>query len=100
MLHGLTAAFRELQFTIKAGENKPWADKRVRQAVNLAINRQNLIDKVYNGTGQYSGHVAAGYGPWVDPAERAEDEVGEVRPAEGEEADGGGGLLEGLRRRR
>ena len=36
---GLTAAFRELQFTIKAGENKPWADKRVRQAVNFAINR-------------------------------------------------------------
>ena len=68
VLSGLTAAFRELQFTIKAGENKPWADKRVRQAVNLAINRHEiLIDKVYNGTGQYSGHVAAGYGPWVIP---------------------------------
>jgi peptide/nickel transport system substrate-binding protein len=65
VLHNLTAAFRELQFTIKAGENKPWADKRVRQAVNFAINRQNLIDKVYAGYGQFSGHVAAGYGPWV-----------------------------------
>jgi peptide/nickel transport system substrate-binding protein len=67
VLHGLTAAFRELQFTIKDGENKPWADKRVRQAINLAINRQDLLNKVYNGTGEYSGHVAAGYGPWVIP---------------------------------
>jgi len=67
VLSGLTAAFRELQFTIKAGENKPWADKRVRQAVNLAINRTEILQKVYNGTGQFSGHVAAGYGPWVIP---------------------------------
>jgi len=67
VLHNLTAAFRELQFTIKAGENKPWADRRVRQAINFAINRQDLISKVYNGEGQYSGHVAAGYGPWVIP---------------------------------
>ncbi|MBA3841409.1 MAG: ABC transporter substrate-binding protein [Actinobacteria bacterium] len=67
VLKGLTAAFRELQMTIKAGENKPWADRRVRQAVNMAINRQDIINKVYNGEGQYSGHVAAGYGPWVIP---------------------------------
>jgi peptide/nickel transport system substrate-binding protein len=67
VLAGLTAAFRELQFTIKEGENKPWADRRVRQAMNLAINRQEIISKVYNGLGQYSGHVAAGYGPWVIP---------------------------------
>jgi peptide/nickel transport system substrate-binding protein len=67
VLKGLTAAFRELQFTIKAGEDKPWHDRRVRQAINLAIDRQELIDKVYNGEGQFSGHVAAGYGPWVIP---------------------------------
>jgi peptide/nickel transport system substrate-binding protein len=70
VLHNLTAAFRELQFTIKQGENKPWADKRVRQAINFAINRQNLIDKVYAGYGQFSGHVAAGYGPWVIPKDQ------------------------------
>jgi len=64
---GLTAAFRELQMTIKAGENKPWHDRRVRQAVNMAINRAELITKVYGGEGVYSGHVAAGYGPWVIP---------------------------------
>jgi ABC-type transport system substrate-binding protein len=67
VLQGLTAAFRELQFTIKAGENKPWHDRRVRQAINLAIDRQEIIDKVYGGRGQFSGHVAAGYGPWVIP---------------------------------
>ena len=64
VLHNLTAAFRELQMTIKPGDNKPWADKRVRQAVNFAINRANIITKVYGGFGQNSGHVAAGYGPW------------------------------------
>src|SRR5262245_61038044 len=63
VLHGLNAAFRELQFTIKRGETKPWHDKRVRQAVNFAINRQNIIDKVYGGFGVYSGHIATGYGP-------------------------------------
>jgi peptide/nickel transport system substrate-binding protein len=67
VLKGLTAAFRELQFTIKAGENKPWHDVRVRQAINFAINRQDIINKVYTGEGQYSGHVAAGYGPWQMP---------------------------------
>jgi peptide/nickel transport system substrate-binding protein len=70
VLRGLTAAFRELQFTIKTGENKPWHDKRVRQAVNFAINRQEIINRVYSGFGEYSGHVPPGYGPW--PLTRAE----------------------------
>ena len=70
VLHNLTAAFRELQFTVKAGDNKPWADKYVRQAINKAINRQNLIDKVYAGYGKYSAQVAAGYGPWQLPQDQ------------------------------
>jgi peptide/nickel transport system substrate-binding protein len=70
VLRGLTAAFRELQMTQKAGEDKPWHDVRVRQAVNFAINRQQIIDRVYNGFGEYSGHVPPGYGPW--PLSRAE----------------------------
>jgi peptide/nickel transport system substrate-binding protein len=70
VLHNLTAAFRELQFTVKAGDNKPWADKYVRQAINKAINRQNLIDKVYSGYGKYSAQVAAGYGPWQLPQDQ------------------------------
>jgi peptide/nickel transport system substrate-binding protein len=63
VLRGGTAAFRELQFTIK-GDPKPWHDIRVRQAVNLAINRQAIINTVYGGNGNYSGIVPPGYGPW------------------------------------
>lgn len=63
VLRGGTAAFRELQFTIK-GDPKPWHDARVRQAVNFAINRQAIINTVYNGSGNYSGIVPPGYGPW------------------------------------
>jgi len=70
VLRGLTAAFRELQITQKPGETKPWHDKRVRQAVNFAINRQEILNRVYNGFGEYSGHVPPGYGPW--PLTRAE----------------------------
>ena len=56
-----TAAFRELQLTIK-GDPKPWHDIRVRQAVNLAINRQAIINTVVNGNGKFTG-TPAGYGP-------------------------------------
>ena len=63
VLRGGTAAFRELQFTIK-GDPKPWHDIRVRQAVNLAINRQAIINTVYAGNGNFSGIVPPGYGPW------------------------------------
>jgi peptide/nickel transport system substrate-binding protein len=64
VLKGLTAAFRELQMTLKNGEDKPWHDIRVRQAVNHAINRQEILTKVYSGNGAFSGHVPPGYGPW------------------------------------
>ena len=63
ILRGGTAAFRELQFTIK-GDPKPWHDIRVRQAVNFAINRQAILNTVYSGNGNYSGIVPPGYGPW------------------------------------
>ena len=64
VLKGQTAGFYELQFTVKAGQNKPWADKRVRQAINMAINRDDMIQKVLAGQGQYSGHVPPAYGQW------------------------------------
>ena len=51
VLKGQTAGFYELQFTVKAGQNQPWADKRVRQAINMAINRDDLIQKVLAGPG-------------------------------------------------
>jgi len=49
---------------LKPGETQPYHDVRVRQAVNHAINRQEIIDTVYGGNGKYSGHVPPGYGDW------------------------------------
>jgi peptide/nickel transport system substrate-binding protein len=69
VLKGGTAAFRELQITIK-GDPKPWHDVRVRQAVNMAIDRQAIINVVYGGNGNFSGIVPPGYGPW--PLSQAE----------------------------
>ena len=64
VLSNLNAAFRELQMTIKPGRNEPWADARVRQAVNFAINRQQIIQNVYSGEAAYTSYVPPGYGPW------------------------------------
>jgi peptide/nickel transport system substrate-binding protein len=64
VLRGPNAAFRELQMTIKTGENRPWHDRRVRLAVNHAINRTDIIRRVYSGEAEYSGFVPPGYGPW------------------------------------
>src|ERR687898_2050148 len=64
VLKGNSAAFRELQMTIKRGENKPWHDRRVRLAVMHAINRADIIRRVYSGEAEYSGFVPPGYGPW------------------------------------
>ena len=44
VLSALNAAFRELQMSLKPGKNEPWADPRVRQAVNFAINRKQIIE--------------------------------------------------------
>jgi peptide/nickel transport system substrate-binding protein len=64
VLKGPNAAFRELQMTIKKGENKPWHDQRVRLAVMHAINRADIIKRIYSGEAEYSGFVPPGYGPW------------------------------------
>jgi peptide/nickel transport system substrate-binding protein len=64
VLSNLNAAFRELQMTLKPGRNEPWADARVRQAVNFAINRQQIIQNVYSGEAAYTSYVPPGYGPW------------------------------------
>jgi len=63
ILKGLTAVFREIEFTIK-GTGKPWDNVKVRQAVNAAINRQALIENVYGGDAVYSSKIPPGYGPW------------------------------------
>ncbi len=50
--------------TLKPGRNEPWADPRVRQAVNMAINRKQIIDVVYSGQAAYTSYAPPGYGPW------------------------------------
>jgi peptide/nickel transport system substrate-binding protein len=64
VLKGPNAAFRELQMTIKQGQDKPWHDQRVRLAVMHAIDRADIIKRVYSGEAEYSGFVPPGYGPW------------------------------------
>jgi peptide/nickel transport system substrate-binding protein len=64
VLSHTNAAFRELQMTLKPGKNEPWADQRVRRAVNFAINRQQIIQNVYSGEASYTSYVPPGYGPW------------------------------------
>lgn len=64
VLSNLNAAFRELQMSLKPGKNEPWADPRVRMAVNYAINRKQIIDTVYSGEAAYTSYVPPGYGPW------------------------------------
>jgi peptide/nickel transport system substrate-binding protein len=63
VLKGLTGAQREIEFTIKP-ERKPWNDVRVRQAINFAIDRNEIIEKVYGGDAAYSGKIPPGYGTW------------------------------------
>jgi len=55
-----------MQMTIK-DDTKPWHDKRVRQAISAAVNRQDIIDKVYGGDAALSAEVPPGYGDWPIP---------------------------------
>jgi len=66
VLKGLTAAFQEIEMTIH-GDGKPWNNVKVRQAVNAAIDRQAIIDRVYGGDAVYSSKIPSGYGDWPIP---------------------------------
>lgn len=61
VLKGLYAAHKEIQFTIK-GDTKPWHDVRVRQAISSAIDRQDVIDKVFDVDKAKSLMQDAGFG--------------------------------------
>lgn len=64
----LNAAFREVQFTNK-GKGEPWGDVRVRQAINLAIDRQKMINNIYAGEAQLTSKIPPSYGDWPIPQE-------------------------------
>jgi peptide/nickel transport system substrate-binding protein len=66
VLRGLTSSPNELEVTLKDA-SKPWHDVRVRQAINAAINRQDIIDRVFAGDAVYAGKIAPGYGSWPIP---------------------------------
>jgi peptide/nickel transport system substrate-binding protein len=63
VLSGLFAAHRETQLTT-TGAFKPWHLKEVRQAISYAINRQDIIDKIYGGDAAFSAEIPPGYGDW------------------------------------
>jgi len=44
---------------------KPFDDIRVRRAINLALNREEIIEFAYNGTASVSGFVPASMGHWA-----------------------------------
>ena len=48
---------------------KPWFDPKVRQAVNLAIDRQEISDKVFSGGLTPGGPIPPGFGNWPIPNE-------------------------------
>ncbi len=79
VLRGLFAAPRVIQFnTVK---EVPWRDKRVRQAINKVVDRQEIIDKVYGGEAELTGAIPPGYGDWPLTADElaelyAQDEEG------------------------
>jgi len=62
ILEGLFAAPRVIQFNTT--QDVPWRDVRVRQAINLAIDRQEIIDNVYGGAAALTGAISPGYGEW------------------------------------
>lgn len=46
---------------------EPWSDVRVRQAISLATNRDELIEKALSGAGGISGPIPTGFGDWFIP---------------------------------
>jgi peptide/nickel transport system substrate-binding protein len=71
ILEGLFAAPRVIQFNTT--EDVPWRDVRVRRAINLAVDRQEIIDNVYGGKAELTGAIAPGYGEWPLSEERLQE---------------------------
>lgn len=66
VLKGANAAFKEVEVAAK-GTGKPWDNVKVRQAMAMAIDRQEIIDKVYGGDASFSSKIPPSYGKWPIP---------------------------------
>jgi len=62
VLTGLTSSPHVIQFSLV--NDVPWRDLKVRQAISIAIDRQEIIDKVYAGQAELTGVIPPGYGDW------------------------------------
>jgi peptide/nickel transport system substrate-binding protein len=47
----------------------PINDVRFRQAVQLGINRQEILDKVFSGAATLTGPIPTGFGDWAPPVD-------------------------------
>ena len=60
-----------IAFRVIGNESSPVADKRVRQAMNLAINRELIVDQLFQGSavaaGQGAAHMVNGHNPDIKP---------------------------------
>ena len=62
VLSGLTSAPMVIQFSMV--KDVPWRDIKVRQAINFAIDRQEIIDNVFASNAELTGVIPPGYGDW------------------------------------
>ena len=46
-------------------QRKPWSDPRVRQAISLATNREEIVEKVFSGGATVAGPIPQGFGEWA-----------------------------------
>jgi len=54
---------------------EPWSDKRVRQAIAMGTDRQEMIDKAWGGEGSLTGPIQHGWANWYLPVDELPYEV-------------------------
>ena len=88
------------QFLAMRVDTKPFDDIRVRRALNLAVNKQEIVSSYYNGNAElFSYPQHPDYLGYFEPLEKMPDSVKELftyNPDQGEAAARRGRLSEGL----
>ncbi len=66
-------------FLAMRSDVKPFDDVRVRRALNMAINKKEIIDSYYNGNAEMLAYpMHPGWGPYYQPLEEQPDSVKEL----------------------